>query len=152
MAEEQNPNVEEIKERLKIEVEEIEMTEEETATKAETESVNVTEELKDLGRQVAETLRSAWESAERQKVESEIREGVKSFVDEIDKAVREAKSSTTAQKFHNDAAEMRQKIESSDIADKARTGVVQGLRWLSDELGKLAEQFNPPEKTEEENS
>ncbi len=48
----ETPSVEEIKERLKIEVEE------ETVVKGD--SVDIADELKNLGRQFAETLQTAW--------------------------------------------------------------------------------------------
>jgi hypothetical protein len=35
---------------------------------------------------------------------------------------------------------------------KARTGIVQGLQWLSEELGKLADQFTPAQGETDEDS
>ena len=141
MSEEQTPSVEEIKERLKVEI-----PVEEEAAKAETQR-DFTNELKDLGRQFADTVQTAWNSEERQRVEAEIRDGVKSFADELDKAIREAKESQAAAKVKEEAAEIKTKIETGDLSRKTREGLVQGLQWLSEELGKLAEQFTPMEKS-----
>ncbi len=145
MSDEQVPSVEEIKERLKVEI-----PVEEEAVKAETTSRDITGELKDLGRQFADTVQSAWNSEERQRVEGEIREGVKSFVGEVDKAIREAKESQAAAKVKEEAAEIKTKFESGELGRKTREGLVQGLQWLSEELGKLAGQFAPVEKTPED--
>lgn len=142
MSDEQVPSVEEIKERLKVEI----PVEEEETVKAET-TRNFGDELKNLGKQFADTVQSAWNSEERHRVETEIRTGVKSFVSEVDKAIKEAKESDTAAKFKEEAVEVKTKIESSDFGQKTRDGLVQGLQWLSEELGKLAEQFAPEEKT-----
>lgn len=144
---EQLPSVEEIKTSLTVEVEEVAPKAEEAASKVETAAADIVEELKHLGRQVAETLRTAWESEERQKVEAEIREGVKSFTDEIDKVIREVRESEKTKKLQEEAVEMSKKVEESELTHKARAGITQGLRWLSEELGKLAEQFTPKEKT-----
>lgn len=155
MTEEETPSVEEIKDRLKIEVEEVAAPATETPadsgaeTAAKAASVDIVDELKNLGRQVAETLRAAWESEERQKMEAEVREGIKSFADEVDKVVREARASEPARKVREEATEFKTKMEEADVAKKARAGLVQGLGWLSDELGKLAEQFAPKEKQPE---
>lgn len=144
MNDEQVPSVEEIKERLKVEI-----PVEEEAAKAETRR-DFGEELKNLGKQFADTVQSAWNSEERHRVEAEIRTGVKSFVSEVDKAIKEAKESQAATKVKEEAVEIKTKIETGDFGKKARDGLVQGLQWLSEELGKLAEQFAPAEKSPED--
>lgn len=137
MNDEQTPSVEEIKERLKVEI-----PVEEEPVKAETKR-DFAEELKNLGKQFADTVQTAWNSEERHRVEGEIREGVKSFVNEVDKAIKEAKESQAAAKVKEEATEIKTKIEGGDFGKKARDGLVQGLQWLSEELGKLAEQMTP---------
>jgi len=145
MNDEQVPSVEEIKERMKVEI----PVEEEETAKAET-GRDFGEELKNLGKQFADTVQTAWNSEERQRVESEIRSGVKSFVAEVDKAIKEAKQSQAAAKVKEEASEIKTKVETGDFGKKARDGLVQGLQWLSEELGKLAEQFAPAEKSPED--
>ena len=143
MSDEQVPDVKELKERLKIEI-----PVEEEVSKADLKDIDVAAELKDLGRQFANTLRTAWESQERQRIETEIREGVKSFADEVDKVIREVKESQTAARVREEAEQVANKVESSDVGRKARTGLAQGLQWLSEELGKLAGQFTPAESAQ----
>jgi len=148
MSDEQTPDIEEIKERIEIPVEEDDIE----GLKAEEKSQgpDVVEEFKKMGRQFAETIEAAWNSEERVRVETEVREGVHSFVDEVDKVFREAKDSATAEKMKSNAANMKEQAESSDLGIMARDSIVQGLTWLSEEFGKLAEQFNPPEKSPED--
>jgi hypothetical protein len=143
MSDEQVPDVKEIKERLKVEI-----PVEEEVTKADVKAIDVSAELKDLGRQFADTLRTAWNSQERQRIEADIREGVKSFADEVDKAIREAKESPTAARVREEAGQVVNKVESTDVGRRVRGGLVQGLQWLSEELGKLAEQFTPSGSTD----
>jgi hypothetical protein len=144
MNEEQVPNVEDIKARLKTE--EIPVDEE----APQPEKHDVVAELKGLGRQFAETLEKAWSSEERQRFESQVREGVQSFVKEVDTVIRDAKQSPTAEKVRGEAIEIRERVETGELSRKARVSLVQGLSWLSEELAKLAEQFAPPEKTPED--
>lgn len=135
---EETPSVEEIKDRLKIEVEE-----EPAKEKAPQDVVG---ELKNLGRQFAETLQRAWNSEERQRIEGEVREGMKSFVNEVDKVFQEAKESPVAGKIKSEASQVKSKVDSSEVGGKVRTGFAQGLKWMSEELDKLAHKFTPPEK------
>jgi hypothetical protein len=83
-------------------------------------------ELKRLGKQVGETLDAAWRSAERKKVQEELRTGARAFVDECERALDRAGSARPA-----------------DVASKARRSTVEALRWMSAELASLAERFTP---------
>jgi hypothetical protein len=139
MSEEQLPNVDEMKARLGSE---IPVEEDVDSLKADEKTTDIAAELQTLGRQVAETIQRAWNSEERQRVEKEVRVGVKSFVDEVDKVIREARESQAAARLKEEATEAKSRVEQSDLGQKARGGFVQGLRWLSEELGKLANQFS----------
>jgi hypothetical protein len=147
MNEEQLPDVEEIKSRLG---DEIPVEEEPAAYKAETGQADVVDELADLGRQFGETLRSAWYSAERRRFESELREGVNSFVDEIDNAFREVKDSPAGQRTRDESTRIKIEVESSEMSGRAKSSIASGLHWLSTELGNLADQFTPQEKSAED--
>lgn len=132
-------------ERLKIEVEE-------EAVKADTtgQPVDVTAELRGLGRQFVETLQTAWNSEERQRFEKEVREGMRSFADEIDKAIQEVRTSEATSKVRTEASQAAERVQGSEAGQKARTGFAKSLQWLSEELGTLATKFTPPEKEDEE--
>jgi len=140
-----DPSVDEIKERLSVEIEV-----EEEVTKAEAQKVDVAAELKNLGRQFAETLQSAWNSEERQRVEVEIREGMRSFADEVDKVIQEAKKSKAADKVKEGATNVAGKVESAELGRKTRSGFVNGLRWLSEELAQVADKFTASEEPPED--
>ena len=146
MTEETTPSVEEIKARLKVEV----PVEEDEVTKADVQTPDVTAELREFGKQFADTIRSAWNSAERQRLETELRDGMRSFADEVDKAIQEIRKSPAADRVKTEAAHMREKVQSSDVGQKTRTGVAQGLQALSEQLAMLAERFTPVEKAASE--
>ena len=111
---------------------------------------DVADALRDLGRQFAETIQAAWHSQERREFEEEVREGVEHFADEVQKVLRGAKDSPAVQKVKEEASEAKEKVQKKEFSRKARTGVVEGLQWLSQELGRLADQFSPPAEKETE--
>lgn len=127
----------------------IEIPVEEENAKPESGVADVASELRNLGKQFANTLQTAWNSSERQKMEGEIKEGLKFFADEVGKVFNEVKESPAAQKVREEASEIRTKVDGSDLGKKAREGMAQGLGWLSRELSKLAERFTSPESTHE---
>ncbi|MCL4261608.1 MAG: hypothetical protein KJ069_00260 [Anaerolineae bacterium] len=142
-------NVDQLKaeERLRVEV-----PVEEEVTKADTSGtpVDVTAELRGLGRQLVETLQTAWNSEERQRMEKEVREGMRSFADEIDKAIQEVRASEATVKIKTEASQAAEKVQSSEAGQKARVSFAKSLQWLSEELGNLATKFTPPEKEGEQ--
>jgi hypothetical protein len=147
MTDEQYPDVDDVKIRLsKDEI----PVDDETEYKAEEETPDVVDELRNLGRQFGETMRTAWNSDERRKFEVEIREGVQTFAHEVDKAFKDVASSDPAQRAKSEATEFKDKASSADIGQKTQSSVAKGLRWFSDELSKVADSFNQPEKGPED--
>ncbi len=142
MTDDQTPDVEDIKIRLGDEI----PVEDETTYKSQTEESDVVDELRNLGQQFANTLRSAWYSEERKQFEQEMREGVQTFANEVDKAVKDITASETAQKAKAEAEDFKSKADVSDVAEKTRSGLAYGLRRFSEELSKLADSFTPVEK------
>jgi hypothetical protein len=158
MSDEETPTVEEIKARLKYEADEyIEITVDEEPVDPQSvkdgEQPDIVVELRNLGRQFAHTLQAAWNSQEWKEFEGEVREGMKTFADEVDKAFQEVKKSQVTQKAKEEATAFKTKVETGEVGQKTKSGLSHGLSWLSEELAKLADQFTPVEKSPEgENS
>ncbi len=150
MSEENTPDIEEIKAKIEIPVDEdVEQLKADEKTKTES-GPDLVVEFQTLGRAFAEAFESAWNSEERKRVEEEVRAGVESFANEVDKVIRDAKSSPTTERMKNEAGDVANKVESSDLGRRALEGIAQGLSWMSLEMGKLAEQFTPAEKAPED--
>lgn len=139
--------VDKLKEEEKAQSERLVIEEEEL--KESGGKVDFAAEFQKIGRQLAETLQAAWDSEERKRVEKEVREGVQTLVTEVDNVIRDVKTSEKTAKLKEEAEELKTRVESSDVTGRARTGVVQGLRWLSETLADLANQFTPAEKEPE---
>ena len=58
----------------------------------------------------------------------------------------QAKENPTASRRKEEATGMKDRVESGEIGQKAQEGMVGGLRWLSTELEKLANQFTPADR------
>ena len=149
MSEDKTPDIEEIKAQIEIPVEEDDVDQLKADEKA-SKGPDLVVEFQTLGRTFAEAFETAWNSEERKRVEEEVRAGVQSFASEVDKVVREAKASPTGERVINEAGEVANKVESSDLGRRALEGISQGLGWMSVEMGKLAEQFTPAEKSPED--
>lgn len=142
----EKPTIDQLKheERIKID---IPVEDDRGGAKAEHTS-DVVEEFKRLGRQFADTLEGVFNSEEAKRVETEIRAGMKSFADEVEKAFNQAKESPAATRAKEEVVDVKDRVDTGEYARKAQEGVVTGLRWLSNELEKLAGQFTPADKGE----
>lgn len=145
----QTPHIDQLKdeERLKID---IPIEEEATGGAAKPSSTDVADEFKRLGRQFANALEAAFNSEEARRIETEVRAGMKSFADEVEKAFHQAKESPAATRMKEEAAGAKERVESGEFARKTQEGMVSGLRWLSTELDKLATQFTPAARPTEQ--
>lgn len=150
MSEKQNPSIEDLKADEKENVERIVIEEEDLDPKDGKQGPDVAAEFQKLGHQLGETLQNAWESEERKRIETEVREGIHSFVAEIDKVLQGVKENETTSKLKDDAVGAKSKVEESEMGQKARDGIVEGLRWLSVGLNELAVKFTAPEKSADE--
>ena len=130
--------------------EDIPVEEDPVVTKDSGEKPELVNELSNLGRQLGETISAAWNSEERQRFETEVKEGVQSFAKEVDKAFKEVRESPAAQKAKGEASEFKNKFNEAEIGQKTQSSIAQGLRWMSVELGNLAEQFSTKEKQPED--
>lgn len=129
-------SVDDIKDRLKGE---------EAAAEANP-TQDIVEELRDVGKQFADTLNRAWNSEERNRVEEEVRAGVKAFGEEVDKVITGVRSGNARETVKEQTERVNTRVNPSDAGEKAKEGIVSGLRWLSTELGKAADRFTPHEE------
>src|SRR5688500_2578950 len=90
-------------------------------------------ELKKLGRQMGETLGAAWNSAEKQRMEEDLRAGARAFADEFGRAMGRAREA-----------------KPGEVASKARRSGAEAIRWMSAELESLADRFTPAEEKDAE--
>ena len=141
-----DPIIDQLKEdeRLKIDI----PIEEDApgAAKSAHASADLMEEFKRLGRQFGDTLQSAFNSEEARRMETELRAGMRTFADEVERVFHEAKDSPAASRVKEEATVVKERVETGDMGRKAQEGIVGGLRWLSDELEKLANQFTPAQQ------
>lgn len=105
---------------------------------------DVVAEFKKIGRQFAETLENVFTGDEAKRIETEVRAGVKSFADEVEKFMREAGDSETAKRLQGELESAAKRVESSDVTKQAQSTLAQGLRWLSVELDHVATRFSAP--------
>ncbi|MGH7550139.1 MAG: hypothetical protein ACREK3_05215 [Gemmatimonadota bacterium] len=110
---------------------------------------SVEEELKTLGRRFADVLQAAWTSEERHRVETEVRDGLRRFSEEVEQLYERTRESPTGERVRTKFGEAKGRAADSEAARRTRETLAQGLHRLSEELARLADRFTPAEADSE---
>ena len=111
---------------------------------------DIASEFRELGKNLSEALRTAWDSEERKKLQQEIKTGLKDLGDSINQAAGDISQSKVAQNLKSDAQDFSKRVRSGELEAKVRTDLLAALRLLNAQLEKLFSK-QPPTKPGEEN-
>jgi hypothetical protein len=114
-------------------------------TKPQNEDIG--EQLNELGKNLRDALRTAWESDERRKLQQEIETGLKNLRDSLNEAANDFANSQTGQNLKADVQDLHQRWQTGEVGTKVRSEIAEALRTVNRELQK-ASQKNQPSKPE----
>ena len=112
------------------------MSEEETTGKGRGE---ILQELESLGDQLAEAIRSLWESEESRNLRQEIGEGFVEMGNQVDQAFKHAQESEAAKQFGEQVRATMGRARETEVVGSLESGLASGLRELNAQLSKLVE-------------
>lgn len=99
---------------------------------------NLVAELNRLGENLGKVVRSAWESDERRSIEKELGAGLEEFVKRLNEAVESAQKDPSLNKAKVKAKEAWETARGPQIVAEVRTGVVDTLRKINEDLARRA--------------
>ncbi|HSF83142.1 MAG TPA: hypothetical protein VLA49_18030 [Anaerolineales bacterium] len=98
---------------------------------------SLSDEFRNLGENLAQTLHSIWESPERKKLQNEIEEGLAAVAETVKKESESFKQSETGQRLKSDFEDLRQRVNSGEVEGKVREELLKTLRFFNAELQKI---------------
>jgi hypothetical protein len=113
---------------------------------------SIADELRNLGKSLAETLQAAWESPERRKLQQEIEAGLLEMRSTLKREVDNFSQSSTGQRIKTDVNGVQQRIRTGEMEEKVRSEMINALRLANAELQKVATHLarrGQPEQTAE---
>lgn len=114
------------------------------------EEVDLAAEFADLGRKIRETVTTAWNSEERQKIQQDLKTGFDKFVDEVNKAAKNLRDSDVGVKVETGVKKAHEDVKSGKVADDTRKGMIKALRAMGEALDKMADSFTEGEEKPKE--
>jgi vacuolar-type H+-ATPase subunit E/Vma4 len=113
------------------------------------EEADIAAAMAALGKKFAEAMSTAWNSEERQKLQSDIKDGLDRFTTEVNKTAKNIRESEAAKKVETGVQKAAEDVKSGKVAADVRRGMVTALQGLSDVLDKMASGFTPVEGEDE---
>jgi len=98
------------------------------------------DEFRDLGENLAQTLRSAWESPERKQLQKDIEEGLATVAESVKREAESFQHSPTGQRLKSDFEDFRQRVDSGEVELKVRDELLKALQFINTELRKITGQ------------
>lgn len=95
------------------------------------------DEFRNLGDNLKNFFQTAWESAERKKLQQEIEAGLNELGKSLNQAVTEIKDSPAGQQFKEDARDLHDRMRSGELESKARSELLSVLHQINEELQKV---------------
>jgi hypothetical protein len=108
-----------------------------------TSSNNIGDELNELGNNLRQALKSAWESEERRKLQKEIEDGLANLGESLSKAAEDFSSGPTGQSIKEDVKDMHERWQTGEMRSKMHSDILEALRKVNNELRKAT--GKPPE-------
>jgi hypothetical protein len=109
-----------------------------------TQDDDIGEQLNELGKNLRETLRTAWESDDRRKLQQEIETGLTNLRDSLNQAAKDFTNSQAGQNLKEDVKDLHDRWQTGEVGSKVRSEVAEALRTVNKELQKTYQKPQPP--------
>lgn len=113
---------------------------------------SLADEFRNLGKNLADSARAAWDTPERVKLQSEIESGLSELSTTLNREYEHFRESPTAAQIKEDVDDFSERVRSSEIESKIRSEFVSALHQVNSELEKLTSRWTstPSEASETE--
>jgi small-conductance mechanosensitive channel len=102
---------------------------------------DLAEEFRNLGKNLVEALRSAWDSPERQKLQKELEEGLTAAAGTLKEEAVKFSQSQSGQQLKSDLEELHQRVKLGEAETATRKEILEALRTINAELEKAAKKW-----------
>lgn len=105
---------------------------------------DIGEQLNELGKNLRESLRTAWESDDRRKLQQEIEFGLTNLRDSLNQAASDFTNSQAGQNLKEDVNDLHERWQTGEVGSKVRSEIADALRTVNKELQKTYQKSQPP--------
>jgi hypothetical protein len=103
---------------------------------------SLTAELRELGRNLVEAMRAAWEQPERKRFQQEIVNGLSDLGSTLKSEATKLQENPAAQRLRTNVNTAGQRIRSGEVEDKVREDLLNALRIANQQLEQTVQHLN----------
>ena len=96
-------------------------------------------EFRQLGRNLFKVMQNTWESAERQKFQREIEEGLSEFANTMKEEAKKFEDSQTGQQIKSEFMDIKERLHNGDVQETVRVEILKALRVVNLEIDKATQ-------------
>lgn len=104
-------------------------------------------ELRELGRNLVEAMRAAWEQPERKRFQQEIVNGLSDLGTTLKSEATKLQEHPTTQRIRTNVSTAGQRIRSGEAEDKVREDLLSALRVANQQLQQTVQHLNERQST-----
>ncbi|MEJ2599263.1 MAG: hypothetical protein P8Z00_13085 [Anaerolineales bacterium] len=109
---------------------------------------DLAEEFRQLGKNLADAMRTAWESPERKKFQQEIEDGINTMSTSLRKEFETFFESPTGQRLRSDVEELGEHIRSGEAQQRARDELLAAIKRANMEIQQATERWEAARGTQ----
>jgi len=113
---------------------------------------DLAEEFRKLGKNLAEAMRTAWESPERKKFQQEIEEGINTMGTTLRNEFGTFVESPTGQRLRSDVEGFGEHIRTGEAQQRARDELLAALKHANNEIQRATERWEAARETQQATS
>jgi hypothetical protein len=102
------------------------------------------DEFKNLGKNLSDLLRTAWDNPERKRVQQEIETSLNDLGNLIKREAESFSESPTGQRLKSDVEELGERVRSAETREKVRKEVLDIMKNANAELQKIIDRWSAP--------
>ena len=110
---------------------------------------DLVDELRSLGDNLREMFASAWNSAERQRLQQDLEEGLADLKTSLNRATDEFQASPAAKTIKEELSDLNERLHTGEVEATVRREVLNALRLANEGLKKAAEHIKTPPPQQE---
>lgn len=109
---------------------------------------SIAKEFRNLGKNLADAARAAWDNPERQRLQSEIESGLSEMGSTMRQEYEHWQESPSGQKVRKDVTNLSDRIRESDVENRVRNEMITVLHQLNQELENLKSRWTAEDEGE----
>ncbi len=111
---------------------------------------SIADEFRNLGLNLINTMRAAWESPERRKLQQELEEGLSTLAATIKMEASTFTETPAGQRLKTDLEDLQERVRTGEAESKAREEIIKAIKIINAELEKVTNRWSAQAPTGED--